>query len=132
MKTLIGLNTLFISLFMLITLFLYSQAGQAQTSGSPEREGRKGPEHLVELLKLSEDQSVSFLSVMERQHEKRMDVRKQNQSSREQEKNMMDALHEETIQLLVPILTAEQLTQFEEITKNQRPPHPEKETRNLK
>ena len=127
MKQLIGLNTLFLSLFMLITLFLYSQVGQAQ---SADREGRKGPEHLAEMLELSEDKRASFLDVMKQQHEKRMAIREQYQGSRRPEKSTMDALHAETLQMLAPILTDDQLTQFEEIVKQHRPRHPKQETEN--
>ncbi len=126
MKQLVGMNTLFLSLFMLITLFLYSQLGNAQ---STERERPKGPEHLIEILELTEDQRDPFITIMKEQHEKRMKVRNLNQSSREEEKRDMDTLHTETLQRLNSVLTVTQLEKFEEMAKKHRPQPPQTERR---
>ena len=121
MKQLVGMNTLFLSLFMLITLFLYSQLGNAQSS---ERERPKGPEHLVEILELNEDQRDRFITIMKEQHQKRMEVRNLHASSRQGEKADMDALHSETLQRLNSVLTDTQLEKFEEMAKKHRPRPP--------
>ncbi|WP_250657101.1 hypothetical protein [Alkalimarinus coralli] len=125
MKQLIGLNTLFLSIFLLITLFVHSQFGHADTL-KPER--KKGPEHLVELLELSEQQRTEFLDIMKQQHEKRMTVRDKHYNTRALEKADMDALHNETMQLLEPVLNDSQLKKFEQMAKKHRHRPPKEES----
>ncbi len=85
---------------------------------SPEGEGHKrGPEHLIEVLDINQDQKTEFLAVLKGQHEKRMNIHDQYRESHSQERVSMDLLHEETLALLQGVLTAEQLAQFTEMAQ---------------
>jgi len=83
-----------------------------------EGEGHKrGPQHLVELLNISQEQQTGFLEVINGQHEKRVEIHKQYWESHSQERASMALLHEETLALLQPVLTSEQLLQFTEMAQ---------------
>jgi len=83
-----------------------------------EGEGHKrGPQHLMEVLNVSQDQQTEFLDVLNGQHEKRMGIHNQYRESHNQERASMALLHEETLALLQSVLTSEQLVQFTEMAQ---------------
>jgi len=85
---------------------------------APEGEGHKlGPQHLIEVLNIGQDQQTEFLDVLNGQHEKRMDIHNQYRESHTQERASMALLHEETLALLQSVLTSEQLIQFTEMAQ---------------
>jgi len=107
----------FLAVFILITATLYTQFSYAAEQNRPKR----GPERMIEKLDLSDNQTEQFRSIMDEQHQKRMDVHEQYKESREEEHEAMEVLHQETIGRLTPVLTAEQLESFEETIKKHRP-----------
>lgn len=127
MKSIIAMHSALFAAFMTLTLLLYSQTGY--THPSDDHDG-KGPDHLVETLILSESQKVIFLEIMTQQHEMKENIRIQYKASRDEERSQMDALHEETLELLSPVLTAEQLDNFETQVKKHRPHRPQFSTIN--
>jgi len=107
----------FLAVFILITTTLYTQFGYAEEKNRPKR----GPERMIEKLNLSDNQTEQFRSIMDEQHQKRKDIHEQHKASRETEREAMESLHQETIERLSPVLTAEQLASFEEVVKKHRP-----------
>jgi len=107
----------FLAAFILIAATLYSQFGYAEEQNRPKR----GPGQMIEKLGLSDNQTEQFRSIMHEQHQKRKDVHEQYKESREKEHEAMEALHQETIERLSPVLTAEQLKSFETEVKKHRP-----------
>lgn len=74
-------------------------------------------ERLAEKLNLSEDQTESFLAIMQEQHQQRIALRKQG---REAFRPKMDALHEALIAKLSGVLTVDQLDEFKAITEQRQ------------
>lgn len=120
MKQILKMNAIFSRLLVLISLTI-SLPGYSQTleESAPNR-----PDHLAQILILSEDQKHSFLEILEAQHSKREAIRESYRTSREAEREEMKALHQDTLQQLQSVLTEDQITQFDEIEKRRRPPHP--------
>ncbi|MEH6346288.1 MAG: hypothetical protein V7785_14440 [Bermanella sp.] len=83
-----------------------------------------GPKHLVEILAINEDQQAVFVSIMESQHVKRLDVHAQYEVSRKAEREAMEALHGETVELLQWVLSPDQLDEFSDIVEHSRPRGP--------
>ena len=107
----------FLTAFILITAMLYSQYGYTEEQNRPKR----GPEQMIHKLSLSDNQTEQFRSIMDEQHQKKRYIHKQYKESRETEREAMDLLHQETIEKLSPVLTAEQLSSFETEVKKHRP-----------
>ncbi len=78
------------------------------------------PQDLARQLGLSAEQTPRFVAVLEAQGAKRRALHQQVDGEHEALREEMRALHEQTVQLLTPILSAEQLAQFESL----RPPRP--------
>jgi len=107
----------FLAVFILITATLYTQFSYAEEQNRHKR----GPERMIEKLNLSDNQTEQFRTIMDEQHQKRKNVHEQYKDSRETEHEAMKALHQETIERLSPVLTAEQLKSFEIEVKRHRP-----------
>lgn len=120
MKHLLALNKTLVVVTTVLGLTLCSLGANAQ----PERAGHgRGPEQLMQKLGLNEDQKQQFLAIMKEQHEKRIELHGQYRDSRSQEHQAMETLHQQTIERLQPLLTEDQLSQFEYAMKHRRPPH---------
>ena len=87
------------------------------SAADQEQRGKRGPEHLIEVLAIEESQQEQFITAMKQQHEKRMAIHEQYNGSRELERESMDVLHQETLEMLQDILTSEQLEKFTEMAK---------------
>lgn len=107
----------FLASFILIVATLYTQVSYAEGQNRPKR----GPEQMINKLNLSDNQTEQFRSIMDEQHSKRKAVHEQYKASREEEHEAMESLHQETIERLTPVLTAEQLESFETEVKKHRP-----------
>ncbi len=78
---------------------------------------KRGPQHLIEVLNISQEQQTEFLEIINGQHGKRVEIHKQYRESHSQERTSMELLHEETVALLQSVLTNEQLLQFTEMAQ---------------
>jgi len=101
------------NLVFIVLLTLFSSTSFAE---------RNGPQKLIQILDISENQKDEFLSIMDKQHKKRKSIHKQQRDSRKKDHDAMNALHKETLEKLQPVLSAEQLEKFQTFIKNNRPP----------
>ena len=127
MKQMKMINSGSLILVMLASLLLFSQLSMAQT---PRDDKPRGPQRMIESLNISDEQKQSFSEIMKEQHEKRMDIHDQYRSSREDEHNAMKNLHQETLEKLQTVLSAEQLEKFSALAKQHRPPRHHRPARN--
>ena len=107
----------------LISLSLFSNTSIANDDGKQgDCDMKKGPHKLMEAINITKNQKDEFLAIMKVQHEKRQSIHQQGRESREQNHDSMKALHAETVEKLQPVLSEDQLEQFESFIKNKRPP----------
>lgn len=113
-----NLNSIpFLFLTTLLLSFVLLQPLQAQPPhGKPPHGKPFGHwQQIAQDLSLSDEQTESFMSVLNSQHEKRREIMKAHRKEREEKPRAeMEALHQETISLLASVLSAEQLQQFED------------------
>ncbi len=107
------------SLFGLITVATLFSISISMAAGAETLENgkKRGPQHLIKVLSVDENQQESFLEIMKQQHEKRMNIHELYSDSRKEEHASMKLLHEETQALLQGILTPEQLEKFSKMLK---------------
>ena len=88
-----------------------------------DKKGHKGPEFLLKVLQVSEQQEGAFLAIMKEQHELRKMIHQQYQLLRKEERHAMEELHQETIDKISVVLTSEQLEAFKELKRHRRSQH---------
>jgi len=116
-KTVKIINLAFIVLLTLFSSTSFAERIDKQTPCDMQ----KGPQKLIQVLDISENQKDEFLSIMDEQHKKRKSIHKQQRDSRKKDHDAMKSLHEETLEKLQPVLSAEQLEKFEVFIKTNRP-----------
>jgi Spy/CpxP family protein refolding chaperone len=127
MKHLLTVNKILVIITTVLGLSLcslvVSAAPERGERRPPPQHGQKGgPEKMVEELKISQDQQAAFLTIMKEQHKKRMDLRVQYRDSREEGRQAMQVLHQQTVERLEDVLSAAQVSQFETLVEANRPP----------
>jgi len=121
MKSLKTVKITNLAFIVLLTLFSSTSFDERNGQQTP-RDMKKGPQKLIQELDISENQKDEFLSIMDEQHKKRKSIHKQQRDSRKKDHDAMKSLHEETLEKLQPVLSAEQLEKFQTFIKNNRPP----------
>jgi len=81
-----------------------------------DHHGKRGPniERIAEKLELSEAQTVSFTAIMEAQREQRQSLKDQ-ELTREEKKEQMQAIKADTAESLQSILSEEQLAKIQDM-----------------
>jgi Spy/CpxP family protein refolding chaperone len=122
MKPLLNLQKVLLGVTVVLGLSLYSLVVNAQPDRNSNRAGqREGPEQLISQLGINDEQRESFLSIMKEQHDKRMNIHQQYRGARDKVHKAIMTLHQETLERLQQVLSAEQITQFEQLMKQRRP-----------
>jgi hypothetical protein len=77
-------------------------------------------DHLVKVLQVSAEQKAAFLDIMMSRHEARVQLKQQFKQSRGEEREMMKALHGDTLNELQDVLTDTQLVAFKELMRHKK------------
>ncbi len=99
----------------------------AQASSTPrdreQRPPRKSPQELAGEIGLDAAQSEQFVAILTEQRSKHRALREQNQGQRDADRQARRSIHEETLERLSTVLSAEQLTQYEANRPTRRGKH---------
>lgn len=123
MRSLLKINNLLVVTTAILGLAFCSLVAVAQPQKGEHPRGHKpGPEHLVQMLGIDEQNKDAFITLMNRAHEKRRDIRHQYRGDMQGERAAMDAMHVDMMSKLSNILNDEQLTKFEQFVQSRKPP----------
>lgn len=123
MNNLIQLNKMLVLVTTVLGLTFCSLMAQANSDRGSRPSGKPpGPEHLVTELGISDQNKDAFLDIMKAAHEKRRAIHQQYRSTREEQREAMDKLHNEVMGQLADVLDENQLSQFEQFVKSRKPP----------
>ena len=101
------------------------QGAFERPSRPPQDDGaRQGPLFLIEQLQIDQQQRVLVQEIMQQQHQKRMALHQQFRENRQNEHAQMQQLHQQTMQRLSEVLTPAQLSEFEQLLEQHKPPRP--------
>ena len=102
-----------------VTFVLFAFTLSSLTHAKPGGDGNKRLNRMIEELQISDANQDEFISIMKSQHEKKVAIKEQY-SSKEEARDAMKSLHQETLSLLGGILSDEQLLKFENMAKKHK------------